>query len=176
MKKKDVKRKEYLIPFAPASLNQAYSVRIQRKGRRSIPIRYLQPCYKAFKATIKEHLEEQGELPFEPPFAICFLFLMEHSSFFYKKGTLKRRDITNYFKLLEDACAEHWGVDDKENFLIVGHKRWVPDGELTDFVEDAYKSPPHKDLKAIIRLVVSPLPKDFGKFDGKIVPDISVLE
>jgi 5-methylcytosine-specific restriction endonuclease McrA len=168
--------KEYLIPFAPVSLNHAYSTRVMRKGKRPIPIRYLQPNYKAFKSAVVECLEEQGALPFDPPFAICFLFLMEHSSFFYKKGTLRKRDLTNFFKLLEDACSEHWGVDDKENLLIVGHKRWVPDGELNEFIEDAYKSPPHKDLRAIIKLVVTPLPKDFGKYDGKLVPDTSVLE
>ena len=176
MTKKDVTRKEYLIPFAPVSLNQAYSTRIVRKGRRHIPIRYMQPAYKEFKATIKEHLEEQGDLPFGPPFALCFLFLMERASFFFKNGNLRRRDVSDYFKLVEDACSEYWGVDDKENLIIVGHKRWVPDGELDEFIEDAYKAPPHKDLRAIIKLVVTSLPEDFGEYDGKLVPDISVLE
>jgi Holliday junction resolvase RusA-like endonuclease len=110
MTKKDVKRKEYLIPFAPCSLNQAYSTRVG-KGRR--PFRYMQPAYKAYKAAIKEHIEEQGPLGFEPPFAICFLFLMERASFFFKNGNLRRRDVSDYFKLVEDACSEHWGVDDK---------------------------------------------------------------
>ena len=166
--------KTYTIPFAPVSLNQAYSTRVVKKGGKSIPIRYLQPAYKAFKATVKEHLELQGPLGFEPPFSICFLFLMEKSSFYFKNGNTRKSDVTDFFKLVEDACAEHWGVDDSKNYLVVGHKRWVEDGKL-DFLEDAYKSPPHKTLRCTIKIVVSPLDENFAEWDGKLIPDIKAL-
>ena len=170
------KRKTYHIPFAPVSLNQAYSTRVMRKGKKTVPIRYLQPAYRKFKDTVKEQLEQQGPLGFEPPFAISFLFLMEKSSFFFKNGNTRKSDVSDYFKLVEDACAEHWEVDDCHNFIVVGHKRWVDDGELKDFVEDAYKSPPHKNLKATIQIVVAPLDETFAKWDGKLVPDLGVLD
>jgi len=180
MTESDVKRRIYNIPFAPASHNQAYSTRVMRKGKKTVPIRYMQPAYKAFKAKIKEYLEKTdaecgGPLSFEPPYAVCFLFLMERSSFYFKNGNVRKRDVTDFFKLVEDACAEHWGVDDCQNFMVVGHKRWVPDGELDTFVEDAYKSPPHKNLKGIIKIVVTPVPEEFGEWDGQLVPDTSIL-
>lgn len=167
----------YEIPFAPVSHNQAYSTRVMRRGGKNVPIRYMQTNYKAFKALVKEYLAEidesyGGPLPFEPPLAVCFLFLMEKSSFFYKKGTVKRRDVTDFFKLVEDACSEHWGIDDCHNYLVLGHKRWVEDGQLPEFVEDAYDNPPHKSLVAIIKIKVQPIPKDFGKWDGNIVPEV----
>ncbi len=168
-------RKVYTIPFYPASLNQAYSTRIVKKGKRSIPIRYLQPAYKAFKAAVKEQLAQQGPLGFEPPFAISFLFLMEKSSFYFKNGNTRKCDVSDYFKLVEDACAEHWGVDDCKNYVVVGHKRWVEDGELDNFIEEAYKDPPHKNRKGTITIVVAPLEENFSKWDGKLVPDIGVL-
>jgi len=167
--------KTYEIPFAPVSLNQAYSTRIVKKGKKHIPIRYLQPAYRKFKDTIKEHLEKAGPLGFDPPFALCFLFLMEKSSFFFKNGNPRRRDVSDYFKLVEDACAEFWGVDDSRNYLVVGHKRWVEDGELEGFDDSAYKDPPHKTLRATIKIVISPLDENFGKWDGKLVPDVGGL-
>lgn len=169
------KHKTYTIPFAPVSLNQAYSTRVMRKGKRHIPMRYMQPAYKAFKATVKEHLEQQGPLGFEPPFALCFLFLLEKSSFFFKNGNTRKCDVTDWFKLVEDACAEHWGVDDCHNLVVCGHKRWVEDGELEGFIEDAYKNPPHKNLRATIKILVTPLEENFAKWDGKMLPDAGVL-
>lgn len=172
----------YTLPFAPVALNQAYSTRVIKKGRKSIPIRYLQPAYKAFKATVKEYLEKTdeghgGKITFSPPFNLYFLFLMEKSSWFFKNGNIRKRDVSNYFKLLEDACSEYWDVDDTHNITVKGDKRWVPDGELTEFVEDAYDSPPHKTLRAIIKLVVSPLPEDNCQWDGKLeIPGVSLIE
>jgi Holliday junction resolvase RusA-like endonuclease len=171
----------YIIPFSPVGVNHAYSTRIVRKGKSHIPIRYMQPNYKEFKAAVKFWLEKTdtlsgGRLPFGPPFSIHYLFLMEKSSFFYKKGTLKRRDVSNYFKLLEDACSEYWEVDDTHNLVVIGQKRWVPDGELKEFIEDAYKDPPHKDLRAIIKIGVQKLPETYGEWDGRIDPGVSLKE
>ncbi|MHA2066331.1 MAG: hypothetical protein ACXABY_18325 [Candidatus Thorarchaeota archaeon] len=178
MTKTNVTRRVYTIPFAPVSHNQAYSTRVMRKGKKSYPMRYMQPAYKAFKAKIKEHLVETdaecgGPLPFEPPFALNFLFLLERSSFFFKNGNVRRCDVSDFIKLAEDACSEHWEVDDCHNFLLVAHKRWVD--ELPEFVEDAYKSPPHKTLRAIIKIVVTTIPESFAEWDGQVVPDTSIL-
>jgi hypothetical protein len=167
----------YTICFAPCSHNQAYGTQIRRKGRKHFPVRYLQPDYRAFKEAVKFSLLETdacygGPLPFKPPFALTFLFLMEHSSFFYKKGTWRRRDVSDFFKLVEDACSEHWGHDDKFNLVVTGQKRCVPDGTLTEFIPDAYKSPPHKDLVGIIKIVIRPLPEDFVWWDGNLIPEL----
>lgn len=170
----------YLIPVAPVSLNQAYSTRIMRKGKKQVPIRYLQPGHRAFKEFVKTKLAEQdvanNYVPLNgQPLAVCFLFLFAKSSFYYKKGTTRRCDVSDFIKLVEDACSEHWKVDDAYNYLVVGHKRWVEDGELEGFIEGAYKDPPHKTLRATIKIVVSPLDENFGKWDGKLVPDVGGL-
>jgi len=56
--------------------------------------------------------------------------------------------------------------------LVVGHKKWVPDGELPEFEEDAYKNPPHKDLRAVIKIIVRPLDEEDARWSGNIVPEI----
>lgn len=175
LKESELPFRVYDIPFSPVSLNHAYGTQIRGKGRKRFPVRFLQPGYKAFKEAVKMALLEGdamygGPIPFKPPFAIYFLFLMERSSWYYKKGTWKRRDLTNHFKLLEDACSEHWGFDDKFNVVMVGQKRWVPDGSLKQFDDKAYHNPPHKDFKAVIRVVIRSLPEGFSRWDGHISP------
>lgn len=173
----DENKRIYTIPFAPVALNQAYSTRVVKKGRKHIPIRYLQPAYKAFKAAVKDQLEKQGgSLPFDPPFCLHFIFVMEKSSCFFKNGNMRKRDVSNYFKLLEDACSEYWDVDDTHNLVVVGQKRWVEDGALEEFIEDAYDSPPHKTLRGIIKLCVQPLPETYGKWDGTMKLGVNLKE
>ena len=100
---------------------------------------------------------------------------MERSSFFFKNGNARRRDVTDYFKLVEDACAEFWGVDDCRNYIVVGHKRWVEDGTLQGFEEPDGYTPPHKTLVGTIKITISALDENFAEWDGKLVPDIGVL-
>jgi hypothetical protein len=47
----------------------------------------------------------------------------QHDYLFFGNGKLQPKDVTNYFKLIEDSFATAFGIDDKHNITVHGYKR-----------------------------------------------------
>ena len=150
--------REYILHMEPLSYNSVYQTGF-RTGRK-----FLSKEGKAYKAFIKEALEVQdrnhgGPLDFE--FCeITFLFLLpkvrgrgEGQAFFFKNGKPRRLDVSNFIKLLEDAIAEHNGLDDSRHISIHGYKRIHPEdrAEVRVYLSDANVDDPvyHRGLDCV---------------------------
>ena len=159
-------RREYLLPFAPLSVNNAYGARCIKAGSRYLPSRFLDSRYRHYKDVIKERIIItnliEGDVPPLRFVGMDFTFIFERSSFWEKTtGNVKKKDVSNLFKLLEDAFAEEMGLDDRNNLCVFGRKYCVDDGTLSVepvcFGKDKRgkdKKPPTTD-RAIIQVVVT---------------------
>lgn len=104
----------------PLSLNSIYPT--SRSGHR-----FLSDEGRVFKDTIMTALanyvienkfEDYQGFKFHCSLEICFGF----SELYFKNGGIKRNDVSNYIKPIEDAIAEFFGYDDAYNFEVIARK------------------------------------------------------
>lgn len=122
----------YRIPWAAVSLNAAYATRFGQARR------FLVPVYKDFKELVKEVLkdEDRGR---QPPqyltYRCSYLFLYEEPELFSDARTktkalqmdevLTSIDISNLFKMVEDALFEYLQQKDSRVTDLHGFKKCV---------------------------------------------------
>lgn len=102
--------------------------------------RFLTPDGKMLKSLVREICEAQ-DLRRDPPVcvyrSVTIILWYPHTrgrgkgqSMFYMNGNLKRLDLTNMAKLIEDAFNEYIGQDDSSNLSVNLHKRVAPDDRM----------------------------------------------
>lgn len=104
----------------PPSLNKAY---LYRNGRRT-----LSPEARRFKSECFDEFKKGGAFPFKEGDALVldlwfFVINLENAGWPKTKTRFKKRDITNWAKLLEDSLAVYSGIDDSANLDVLLHKR-----------------------------------------------------
>lgn len=112
----------YKIPCNPISVNEAY--RIGSGGSH----KFLFPWMWEFKDFVLRKMKSQDShrrKPHGEGFVCSYLFVWQKDEFYFKNGTRKKLDVSNYFKLLEDAVFSYLGLDDGSVFDIHGYKRFV---------------------------------------------------
>jgi len=112
--------KTFEIPLLPESVNRAYTIDIRRKT--------LVMTRRAWKKKSDMHI-------FIPRIEIKEGQLLKleyeyHADWFFKNGSLRRRDAQNFDKMLLDVICEKQGVDD--SIIIEWRGRKVQDS--TEFV------------------------------------------
>lgn len=130
----------FIIPFAPVSVNDAYGIRSVATKSSSYAFKYLQPHYRKLKEVMTEVLASQdtGE-DVGPYLRVEYLFLYVSEEIFIQKGSpntikaesgrliqdpdLYRKDVSNSFKLVEDALFDYFRKDDTRSIDVVGYKR-----------------------------------------------------
>lgn len=129
---------EYLLlrfKFIPPPVNHAY--RIARQGNKGF-IRFADHAEK-FKKLVSWKLSLANlVIPVNWQYLkVEYLFLFEESEMMVKgssaKNTIHQIDISNLFKLLEDSIHTQLDHDDRYVVTLIGHKRTIPDGSLSDF-------------------------------------------
>ena len=124
--------------FIPPPVNHAY--RIASVGGRRDAKHYMMMANHAerFKKLTTQYLKLMNlRLPEDWQYLrVDYLFLFEKSEMMTKgkncKNTLQQIDVSNLFKLLEDSIHEHIEIDDRYVISLFGHKRFVPDGSLSN--------------------------------------------
>jgi Holliday junction resolvase RusA-like endonuclease len=125
------------LPFIPPSLSEAYT-RDHRLTTEARNFKAKAPAHFAEKylEDISEFLKEHNETN------MYVLAVRMHMDWKTEKGTFKRRDISNYIKLLEDSVSATLGVDDKQNIRIIFDK---VDSKEPPMVEIFYYNSKHED-------------------------------
>ena len=72
----------------------------------------------------------QDPIPDYTYYETSYIYLMPHAEMFFKNGKLRRRDVSNYIKLLEDGLMAVFQQDDSQVFTLHGTKRISPDGRF----------------------------------------------
>lgn len=95
------------------------------RSTRSRPYMYVSEEAKKLKSEIKSQIRPIPSDILER--ILCYdihcVVFSDQSYWMTKDGRLKRRDITNVFKVVEDAIAEGLGVDDKYARKVIVEKR-----------------------------------------------------
>lgn len=121
----------YFFPLRPISVNDAY-MRARWGGRD----RFLTNDARIFKEKIKELLELQDnhlyssdklQLDNKTYLALNFYFYFKKDTLYMGKtitedSCLSANDVSNFFKLIEDAFSEYSKIDDRNNLIIRGTK------------------------------------------------------
>lgn len=110
------------LPFCPPSVNSAYNVLYSFRRVE------LKPESKLFKSKVKTYVptfkvNEGDKLDFTIEIA---------SSWYYKNGNMRKKDVHNMVKILVDAICEGLGIDDKHIWNIMAFKTDSKDEEWTD--------------------------------------------
>lgn len=130
----------FSIPFAPVSVNDAYGIRSVSQEHHSYAFKYLKDHYKRLKEVMKEILASQDPgYDLGPYIRAEYLFLYVSEEVFIpadEPHTIKnysgsliddpelyRKDVSNSFKLVEDALFEYLRKDDTRSIDVVGYKR-----------------------------------------------------
>lgn len=112
------------LPGLPVSLDQAYSTFKDKKTGKLR--RCLSPAASAYKERTAYQLNAyRRQLLLVQKNKPYLLHLRLHMDLFTKPTAeirYKKLDASNYIKLLEDAIAEHTGVDDRHNLVLVLQK------------------------------------------------------
>lgn len=129
----DAETRHYIVPYEPISLNSMYST--NRGGHR-----FLVNHARVYKEFIKECLEfgdyGKGGPPIWDFYTVTMIFLFpamvlkgRGPAVFFQNENLQPKDVTNYFKAVEDSLADYLGRDDRHNIDIHGYKRIALDGK-----------------------------------------------
>lgn len=155
--------------FIPPSLNHMYTIaRKQTSGGSSSPFKRKTTPYitllshaRMFKelVTLQLNLARLALPEAWKYFNVKYLMLFEQSEVFIpppkrksktpRKHDVVRMDVTNMFKLLEDAIYEYLETDDRYVFSVEGHKRTVPDSYFTKICEHSTDSDKFKNRRGI---------------------------
>ena len=138
-----------LSDYEPISLNSAY---IPVGHGRFFP----RQTTTAYKEAFKD-LNKDKEIPNFNTLSVSYIYLFPEADMFYKNGRLKRKDISNYIKILEDALMDILNNDDSYVLSLSGHKRISPDDRyhcICIVSETTLDTPIYHDLNAVGILVV----------------------
>lgn len=130
----------YHLPFLPPSYWDAYMINPHTKGM------VLRPPARAFKESCVSKFKEQDR--------IASRYMTEGFSMLYYQleilflvnptANLKRPDLTNLVKLLEDALMEHHQIDDDSVITTKMYRREAPDDLLIENFYTDKKGKPYK--------------------------------
>jgi len=120
----DYLERMYVIPADPIPYNNCYPT--SRSG-----FRYLSGDAKALKMFITSCLEGYDRILYHGSkfklrtgavlcFDLCCIY--QPNNLHYKNGSVKRKDVSGFVKLVEDAVSEYLGIDDSINRKVIAEK------------------------------------------------------
>ena len=118
----------YFLPVDPISVNRAY-IRNFGRGRD----RRLSKEAESLKLSVKSNMEMQDETFYDgckmfldkDEWLHCdYAFLLPKDKFYSDKKfeKVRKEDLTNFYKLVEDAMSEYTGIDDSKVVSMTGIK------------------------------------------------------
>jgi Holliday junction resolvase RusA-like endonuclease len=113
----------YLSDTAPISLNNAY---IPIAGRRWKPTKETGK----YKGDFMRNARGQDTLPEYDSFEITYVYFLPQEAMYFGNGNFRKKDVSNYIKLLEDALMVVLGKDDTMVFSLHAYKRVSPDNRF----------------------------------------------
>ena len=130
---------DFRAAIDPMSLNNAYSDSIVYIKGRPRPKRFLTEEGRLYKKKWKyifstqapgmpnfrqDNKPEEDRVPVPRVYLdFRWLFLFKDKDFEFSTGRLKGKDLSNLFKLVEDALCEYIGIDDSQTLHLIGDKR-----------------------------------------------------
>lgn len=116
----------YYLEVDPIPSNDAYSTHAWVVKGRARHIRFLQDYHRQWKEAVMTLLEWHDVDRGKPPFEIYSLHIYLYwdlDDFYFLDGEYQPRDLSGHCKLLEDALAKYFDIDDRYNIDLKMFKR-----------------------------------------------------
>jgi len=105
----------------PPTLNKAYATFKRGGSVRRVPSKYL-TAYKAKFLFWSMRNPDTRNIGGERILELKLKFYFQHQDLYTKKNEVKRLDVTNRIKIIEDQLAQHIGIDDRYFFKVTAEK------------------------------------------------------
>ncbi len=123
----------------PITINQAYKTIMLKKGSKKIPMRAATGDLKVYKAQVKNQMlfkrvNTSALIKFKDEKLVLHI-KVSTSDWITKAGTIRKNDVTNRIKTLEDAVFEALGIDDSQVWTCLVHKAEETQDQTHVFIE-----------------------------------------
>ena len=108
--------------------NHALAWRTMKRGPKAIPFSYRTDAYKEMAGAVGEQIGKYRGALKEEPYKASYIYRFPDTKYFFKNGNVRKVDLSNLHKPLEDCISEALDLDDKFAFALELRKEFQPEG------------------------------------------------